>query len=279
MIQCILCSTVKDSSEFIKDKYTKTGYTSRCAPCIRLTYFENKERIIARRKVLKIIKQNSLTDEQKEAIREKDRIRVNKYVQENREEVNRRKRERRAIKSLLKPKIKKVKLTKDQISKSKRDYYLRTMERRKETEAIYYKINRNNILEKKKLYHQKNKEKVLKVKKAYVKNRKRTDELFKLRLNLRSRIYCALKLRGYSKNRKTEEILGAPVAIVKEYIAAKFIDGMTWETHGNGEGKWHIDHIIPLGKAKSKDELIELCHYTNLQPLWALDNMKKSNKI
>jgi len=47
----------------------------------------------------------------------------------------------------------------------------------------------------------------------------------------------------------------------------------------DNQGKWHIDHIIPLSSAKTEGEFYELCHYTNLQPLWAENNIKKSNKI
>ena len=50
---------------------------------------------------------------------------------------------------------------------------------------------------------------------------------------------------------------------------------MSWENHG----KWHIDHIIPLSTANTEEDILNLCHYTNLQPLWAEDNIKKSNKI
>jgi len=61
--------------------------------------------------------------------------------------------------------------------------------------------------------------------------------------------------------------------------------GMTWDNHGtgkNGKGmkEWHIDHIIPCCKFNlSKDEEQRKCfHYSNLQPLWASDNMKKGGK-
>ena len=50
---------------------------------------------------------------------------------------------------------------------------------------------------------------------------------------------------------------------------------MNWENRN----LWHVDHIIPLSSAKTEEELVKLCHYTNLQPLWAEDNLKKSNKI
>jgi hypothetical protein len=53
-----------------------------------------------------------------------------------------------------------------------------------------------------------------------------------------------------------------------------FRDGMSWEN----KGKWHIDHIIPLSSAKTHEDVIKLCHFKNLQPLWEQENKKKGNK-
>jgi hypothetical protein len=62
---------------------------------------------------------------------------------------------------------------------------------------------------------------------------------------------------------------------LKIYLEEKFIDGMSWEN----QGKWHIDHILPLSSATNEDELYKLCHFTNLQPMWATDNIRKGAKI
>ena len=65
-----------------------------------------------------------------------------------------------------------------------------------------------------------------------------------------------------------------------EHIELRFKEGMTWENHGNGEGKWNIDHIIPLKYDNpTLEEQIERLHYTNLQPLWSDDNLKKGNRF
>jgi hypothetical protein len=50
---------------------------------------------------------------------------------------------------------------------------------------------------------------------------------------------------------------------------------MSWENRD----KWHIDHIMPLATATSQEELEKLCHWTNLKPLWAIDNLKKKKKV
>ena len=102
------------------------------------------------------------------------------------------------------------------------------------------------------------------------------NELIKLIENVRTRIRTYFKLKNIDKKTNTFDIVGCSPEFLKEYLEKKFTEGMSWELMGQ---HIHIDHIIPLSSAKNEEELYKLCHYTNLQPLWAKDNLKKSNKI
>ncbi len=124
-------------------------------------------------------------------------------------------------------------------------------------------------------YYQENKAKAKKIAIEYQRERRKIDPLYKMKVNLRSRTSVAFKKKGYSKNTKTQEMLGVDWEVVKKHIERKFKKGMNWDNYV----KWHIDHIIPLSSAKTSERLKQLCHYTNLQPLWAKDNLSKSNKI
>lgn len=119
-------------------------------------------------------------------------------------------------------------------------------------------------------YYQENKTKISK----QSSERKKTNILFKLSSLYRSKIN---KLLGSNKNNTTFEIIGCSSKELKEYLEKKFTNGMSWDNHGLFG--WHIDHKIPLSSAKTEEEIYKLCHYTNLQPLWAKDNLKKSNKL
>jgi hypothetical protein len=85
----------------------------------------------------------------------------------------------------------------------------------------------------------------------------------------------SIKRGGYTKKSRTYEILGAEWDFVKSYLESMFKDGMTWENYG----EWEIDHIIPISSGNTEDEVIKLCHYSNLQPLWKEENLLKGNKI
>jgi hypothetical protein len=149
---------------------------------------------------------------------------------------------------------------------------------------IWYNTTRSERNEYRAKYYELNKEKIKKYNKKFQKNnsnnRKKkyhSDPIVKLRHRLSCRVREVLNFKSLVKNKTYNEIIGCTPTFLKEYLESKFIEGMSWENHGL-QG-WHIDHIVPLSSAKTEDEIYKLCHYTNLQPLWAEDNLKKSNKL
>lgn len=80
----------------------------------------------------------------------------------------------------------------------------------------------------------------------------------------------------YKKDRYSYS-LGCTQKQLREHLEMQFMPGMSWDNHG----KWHIDHIYPLSKAykEGPEAFARACHYTNLQPLWAIDNLRKHAKI
>ena len=110
----------------------------------------------------------------------------------------------------------------------------------------------------------------------YEKERKKIDPEFKLSKTLRSRLGNAIRNQSAKKRNTTINLTGCDLAFLKGYLEGKFTKGMTWENHG----KWHIDHIKPCCSFNLEDaeEQKKCFHYTNLQPLWARDNLVKGGK-
>lgn len=100
-----------------------------------------------------------------------------------------------------------------------------------------------------------------------------TNHLFKASCITRTVICNAFKRGGWDKKSKTQNILGCNFETFKNHIQKQFQPGMNWGNHG----KWHFDHIIPISSATNEEEFVKLNHYTNFQPLWGIDNLKKSN--
>jgi len=167
---------------------------------------------------------------------------------------------------------------KEKIKENRKQY----REANKEKIKKYREDNKEKVKEYEKKYREANKEKLKKYREAnkeranqYYKERLKTDPLFKMKRYLRSRTSKALKNKGYKKSSQTHEMLGVDWEVCKAHIERQFKKGMKWSNYG----EWHIDHIIPLVSAKNEKELIKLCYYRNLQPLWAFDNMSKCAKI
>jgi hypothetical protein len=142
---------------------------------------------------------------------------------------------------------------------------------RKSSKEFYLK-NLEEVRKKRKEYYYENKEKERRKNDLWRNKKMKTDGFFRMKKRLRERIRAFFK--GKSIGKKTKEIVGLDYEEFKNYITNKFTEGMSWENYG----EWHLDHIIPLCEAKNTEDLLKLNHYTNLQPLWAKDNLIKNRK-
>lgn len=144
----------------------------------------------------------------------------------------------------------------------------------KECERAYWENNKDARNKQRRESYVNRKEIIYKRNYAYQKKRRKEDPQFRLRGNLSRRINNALN--GNIKSERTKGLLGCSINELRTYIEAKFQLGMSWDNYG----KWHIDHIKPciafdLSIPRQQKECF---HYTNLQPLWARDNIAKRNK-
>jgi len=92
---------------------------------------------------------------------------------------------------------------------------------------------------------------------------------------LRARMKNTIK--GICFSARTQELLGISLQGFKNHLEEKFSEGMNWVNHG----KWHADHIVPLSSfdLSREEELKKAFHYTNVQPLWAHQNLQKYTKV
>ena len=161
----------------------------------------------------------------------------------------------------------------------------------------YYAKNKDNIIQKSKNYYLANKDRCRAYQREWIKNnpekcaqyqknyapklleyqrnRYKNDEHYRLRQVLKNRIYFALN--GKAKAATTYELVGCSMEQLWEHLESQFTAGMSRENYGS----WHIDHIIPCAAFDLTDEKQQrTCfHYTNLQPLWAEDNLRKSDSV
>lgn len=153
-------------------------------------------------------------------------------------------------------------------NKARRQEYRQIKQKR---DRLYYQKNSEIIKARSKKWFKENKPHVMKHKKL----RRKNDINYKLADYLRSRMNKAVK--GNWKSGSAVSDLGCSIEEFKNYIANKFTVGMTWENYG----KWHLDHIKSLNTfdLSDREQFLKAAHYTNYQPLWALDNIRKNRKI
>lgn len=171
----------------------------------------------------------------------------------------------------------------------RRKYYKKHREKVKKDNAAYVKNNRDKVNVQKRNWSKKNPEKVrahrskCKLKrerngkaKAYRDKMYQTNVTYRLSCLLRCRLTRALTARGVKKTTSTMKLCGCSLEKLKQHLESQFTDGMSWDN----KGEWHIDHVKPCAAFDLTDveQQKECFHFTNLQPLWALDNLKKGAK-
>lgn len=141
-----------------------------------------------------------------------------------------------------------------------RERYLKNKEKIKKRSRKWYKENKNKA--KTRNY-------------KYTKNKLKTNINLRIKKNLRTRLWFALKKNIKSKS--TTKLLGCSIEQLKRHLESQFKLGMSWKNYG----KWHIDHIKPcaLFDLSKSNEQHKCFHYTNLQPLWAKENLSKSKLL
>ena len=143
----------------------------------------------------------------------------------------------------------------------------------KKLDKKYHDEHREFYREYNKKYYQKHKKEINEKRRK----RKWNDRIFYLTINVRKSILNSFNRKSYKKPNKTEKITGLKNEQMTKYLLKTFKDryGYEWD----GKESVHIDHIIPLATAKTEEEVIKLCYYTNLQLLKAEDNWKKGDRL
>lgn len=264
MKKCYKCQELKEIYEFTKNRSNKDGLDCYCKVCRR-----------------KASQDYRAANPKKIAEANRD------YYQSNRDKDVERKNEWR-------------KANPDKVADQRRRYYEKNKEKISERNSEWQKANKDKVNESNRRWREANPEKVAGYYEKYGQTEARrksarewakrnresgrmrrveryhTDEQFNISIKLRRRIHMAIRNQYTEKAVGTIELLGCSFADVKKHIESKFTEGMTWEKLFTGE--IHIDHIRPCASfdLTDADQQKECFHYTNLQPLWARDNLSKS---
>lgn len=109
--------------------------------------------------------------------------------------------------------------------------------------------------------------------------RRESDPIYSIKCSIRTCIRNAFARLGYAKSSRTAAILGCSWQDLLDHLASLCYGGMTLDDILAPDGRVHIDHIVPLATAETVEDVERLNHYTNLQPLWAADNLEKADRL
>lgn len=139
--------------------------------------------------------------------------------------------------------------------------------------AAYYQANKERILKKTNQWKKDNPKKFAAHRRKYIRNSPRA----RIANNARDRIRRMIGSQGWGRGR-SRRLIGCDPDTLCLILEAQFLPGMTWDNYGSA---WHVDHIIPLSAYDLTDleQQREAFHYTNLQPMWAHENMAKGDEV
>jgi hypothetical protein len=250
---CSKCGELKKAEEFEICSHNKTGLASSCKACKKKYYEEHKEEISIKQ-ARYALEHPEIGKKAKTKYYEIHRdlviSRSAKHYAENKEEI---------------------------LARQKNDPLVPIRRKQRRLENLDESLKKEAISRDKRRATQR--EHINKVSNEWTKRKTAEDPNFKLASRLRSRLTKAIN-RDQKAGSAVRD-LGCPIPELKARLELMFSPGMTWENWGHGEGKWNIDHILPLASfdLTDREQFLVACHYTNLQPLWHIDNMRKGKKI
>lgn len=245
MKTCTLCEIEKSPTEFGPRKSCKDGLHFWCRPCLKIKkagyYLKHKD---AYRSV------KAANDRKRNASDpEANRARVKAWREAN----------------------------PSKAKESKRQYHAKNREALRAVSRARYEANKEDHLSKCAAWTAANRDRVRAYQASYYKTKRKEDPIYAATVICRCRVASAFRRMGFRKGSTTAALLGCSFETLRLHIESLFQPGMNWENRGF-DG-WHVDHKIPLASAVDEASLRALCHYKNLQPLWASDNLKKGAKM
>ncbi len=269
--KCSKCQEEKALSEFHKTKTCKDGFYCYCKVCRKSKNIKDKEELakLDRKKCSDCNKTKDISEFYKQkdgflGVRGDCKECIKAYQLKNKEHIAKITKEYRDN-------------HKEEISEVNRKQHIKNKIANNKRHKKYYQDNKEQEKQRSKDYREvsKNKTRLAKLHTIYTRERRQNDPSFRLLCNLRNRM-CVVISKG-QKSLSTMFLIGCEIDYLMYHLQEQFKPEMTWDNYG----LWHIDHIKPCSKfnLSSFDEQKECFNFTNLQPLWKIDNLRKGSKI
>lgn len=280
--KCKRCGVEKILDDFENDRSKKDLHRAQCRECERekrkVRYQKNKDKNQkTAREYRKNNKEKISKRGRKKYLKNKELFskRNKKYREKNIDKINQKQKEY-ALKNKAKistGRKKYAEKNKSKIISYQKEYNIKNKKEVTIKKRSYYLRNREKFLAYRKEYAEKNRDNINK----HTRKRYSADIRFKIANNLRRKLSNIIRSAKAKKAADTFLILGCDINFFIKHIENQFLQGMSWSNHG--KFGWHLDHIRPISSFDIIDhEQQKKCfHYTNLQPLWAFDNLSKGS--